>query len=255
MRKLLQARWLWFQLMGISSKLFTFHAESRFRLYPICNSPFLSCMLRSEPVLETVASRGNAKMKKYVLVAAFGLALSGTANAAGMIDYAELVGGATMSPALDAPGGTGFNMDTGYNVGGTLGWWVGPSFSIEADFFYTNSNFSGFDVSLQTFSTMANALYHLDVGPDYRPFFGVGIGGVQVTHDDEFAATSDAAWVFGWQGIAGIAVSVDSKIDFIAEYRYQDAADATIVNPVHPAPGGVQEYQSHNISVGLRFNL
>jgi opacity protein-like surface antigen len=192
-------------------------------------------------------------MKKFALAAAMALALGGTANA-GLVDYAKMFGGATLEPSLSAPEGSGLDMDTGYNLGAALGWNVSPNVSLEAELFYTSSGFSNFDARLETMSVMGNAYYNFDCGWKAMPFIGVGVGGVQVNHNDKFASTSGSDFVFGYQAMAGFTYNLTPSMDLLVEYRYQGSGDAHIVDSVHPL-GGDQEYKSHNLSIGIRFDL
>jgi len=110
---------------------------------------------------------------------------------------------------------------------------------------------------------MANAYWSFDCGGKWRPFIGAGIGGVQVTATDNHVIPGttiigDSDIVFGYQAMAGVAIPVADSIDFLAQYRYQAADDADLTLTFSPPGTKVsysQEYQSHNLSVGFRFNL
>ncbi len=200
-------------------------------------------------------------MKKFVLAAAAAVGLAAPAHA-DILDYAELYGGATFLPDLEFAGADR-DLEVGYNVGGSLGWNVGPQFDVEMDFFFTSSDYdlaAPDEATLESFTFMGNAIYHFnDVGSGFRPYIGAGLGGAQLRVSDGVlggtAFIGDSEIVFAWQAFAGFAINVDKNIDFFAEYRYQGASDADVT--LH-FPGPVNtptdiEYQSHNVSAGFRF--
>ena len=199
-------------------------------------------------------------MKRIALAGAIALALGGTASA-DVFDYAKLFGGVTMEPPLDSPAPN--DMQTGLNAGGALGWNFSPEVSAEVEGFFTQSQYDGTDAALETFSFMANAYWSFDCGGKWRPYIGAGIGGVQVTATDNHVIPGttiigDSDIVFGYQAMAGVTIPVADSIDFLAQYRYQAADDADLTLTFSPAGGTVsysQEYRSHNLSAGFRFNL
>jgi len=190
-------------------------------------------------------------MKKIILAAALALVVGGTAQAA-MVDYAALYGGATIEPKLSYKPSlnTPFSMDTGYNVGGVLGWNLTPELSLGLDLMYTNSGYSCCTSSLETFSMMANGYYSFNVGSRARPFVGLGVGEVHVSYDgaNQFPAFSGSQFVFGYQAEVGVSVPIASKTGVVLAYKYQGASDASI-------KGEKVEYKSNNLSVGLVFDL
>jgi opacity protein-like surface antigen len=201
-------------------------------------------------------------MKRLAFAAAMAVFAVAPAKA-DVVDYAELFGGLTFDPSQDV-NGISYDLDTGFNVGGALGWNLSPQFALEADFFFTTADYdlaAPADGTLESFSFMANAVYNIDMGSRFRPYIGAGVGGVQLRFTDGVTSggdpyTGDSDIVFGYQGFAGFAINVDNNIDFIAEYRYQGAGDAngsfTSLGVAYPLEF---EYSSHNLSAGLRFNL
>jgi opacity protein-like surface antigen len=183
-------------------------------------------------------------MRKFFAAAAIAAMAVAQAQApaqADVIDYAQLFGGLTVEPDLSF-GSSDYEMDNGFNVGGQFGWNVGNSFTVGLDFFFTASDYVGYDTSLESFSTMVAGTYMFDMG-GARPYITAGLGGVQVNYE------GDADWQFGYQAGAGVLIPVEDKIDLILGYRYQSANDATI--------GGTSniEYQSHNLSIGFNFAI
>jgi len=204
-------------------------------------------------------------MKKIALAAAMALALGGTAKA-DLFDYFEIQGGLTMAPELATSGVDG-DIETGFNVGGALGWQLAPELALEADFFYAQSHMDGPLITashLESFSFMANAIWSFDCGGKWRPYIGAGLGGAQITISDgtfNFIGstdfTGDSTIVFAWQGMGGVSIPVADAIELFLEYRYQGASDAdlTITNTVGTQITVTQEYQAHNLSLGLHFGL
>lgn len=200
---------------------------------------------------------------KKILAAAALAALSAVPAQADIFDYAELFGGVTFEPDLGV-NGVDTSLETGYNVGGSLGWMVSPQFAVEADFFFTAADYdilAPAESSLESFSFMLNALYHFDAGSGVKPYIGAGAGGVQLRFTDGTTSggapyTGDTDTVFGYQGIAGVAFEAEEKLDVFIEYRYQGAEDAegAIRSGIILAP--IEwEYESHNVTAGFRFRL
>lgn len=190
-------------------------------------------------------------MKKFALaVAVMALALGGTAKAA-MFDYAKLYGGVTIEPQLswdDGFGALNYDMDSGFNVGGALGWNVSHDLSVEVDGMFTHSQYSCCTSTLETFSIMVDGIYHIDIGSKWTPYVGVGIGGLQNTYSNTSGTGGASDFVFAAQGIAGMSIPISSDLDIGLEYRYQWSDDAS-------DSGITWEYKSHNIDLGLTFHL
>ena len=190
-------------------------------------------------------------MKKIALALFATMAMAfgfGGPAKADMFDYAKLYGGATIEPQLEFCfiGCSDYDMQTGFNVGGALGWDVAPEFSIEVDLMYTASNYDCCSTRLETFSGMVNGIWRFDIGSKWKPYIGAGIGGVQSIY--EFGSGNDSDIVFGAQGLAGVAIPIDDKIDLSVEYKYQWADDAN--------DNFTQwQYKSHNLDLGLVFHL
>ena len=206
-------------------------------------------------------------MKKVALAAAMALALGGTAKA-DMFDYGQIIGGGTMEPTLTTSdplfGVNDNDMSTGFNVGGALGWNLGPDLSLEIEGFYTHSAYDSPLVSsgsLETMSFMGNIFWNFDCGGKWKPFIGAGLGGAQVTITDGVYGgvpfTGDSDIVFAWQAMAGVTIPVAETVDLLIEYRFQSAEDTTldITNGVGVTLPVTQEYQSHNLSAGFRLHF
>lgn len=189
---------------------------------------------------------------KRLLAAASLAALCGMPARADIVDYAKLLGGIQIDATADSDCCGEFDMATGYNVGGGLGWNVGTNLAVEADFFYAEADrddLSG--ASIETFSFMGNLIYNFGIAEKTNVYLGAGLGGVQTKYVFKpFGSDSDV--VFGYQGIVGISTSVDDKIDGFVEYRYQSADSADVDIGLGPF---TLDTQTHNLSAGLRFNM
>jgi opacity protein-like surface antigen len=190
-------------------------------------------------------------MKKIALALFASMAMAfgfGGAAKADLFDYAKLYGGATIAPELEwcGPVCSDYDMDTGFNVGGALGWDVAPEFSVEVDFMYTQSAYSCCDTRLETFSAMVNGIWHFDIDSKWKPYVGAGLGGVQSIY--EFGSGNSDDFVFGAQGLVGVAIPIAERVDLMFEYKYQWADDAN-------DDGLTWEYKSHNLNGGLVFHL
>src|SRR5882757_1481821 len=148
-------------------------------------------------------------MRVLVWAVAGALAL-GTSAQAALVDYAELFGGVTIEPPLTW-NSSQYDMDSGLNFGGALGWDVAPELSVEVEGMYTKSNYSCCARRLETMSVMVNGVWHFDVGSAWKPYIGAGIGGVQSTFD--YVAGNESDFVFGYQGFAGMAIPLNSDLD------------------------------------------
>ena len=192
-------------------------------------------------------------MKKILMAVAMALTLGGGAAQAALVDYAALYGGVSMDPDLKFEGVSN-GMDTGYNVGGVLGWNLAPGISIGVDLMYTSSDYTCCTATLEAFSVMATGIYSFDVGSKVRPFVGIGVGGVQVSYHAPagiLTVNSGSDFRFGYEGIVGLAFPLTAKTDITLAYKYQGSSDGTI----NDSDSDKVEYKSNNLSLGLVFNL
>lgn len=182
--------------------------------------------------------------KKLVLAGFFaGVAIS-SAQAGDF--YVKAIGGATME-SKQSWGGSDYSMDTGYNLGGALGYFVTPNISIEGEGLYTSSGYKGYNSELNSTSVLANVVYHFDRVGDVEFYVGLGLGAIDLQYKGYGNDWSE--WVFGGQALAGASVPVNDKLSLFAEYRYQDAQDAS-------GGGGTDYgYDSHNLSVGFNYRF
>lgn len=187
-------------------------------------------------------------MKKLLLAAAAALALAPAALASDGAPgawYIKGQGGLVWEPDLGF-GGADFEMDQGYNLGAAIGTNLTPNLALEGDLFYTSSEYSCCGTDLSALSLMPALIYTFDTNSQIRPFLGAGIGAVNVMYD---GPPNGEEWAFGYQLLGGVAVPISDRVDFFAQYRWQQANDVDF-----PFAGGV-EYRANAVSVGLKFAL
>ena len=183
-------------------------------------------------------------MKKIILAAALMLGLSTTAFAQQY--YVEGFGGATFAPDLEY-GCCEFEMDNGFNVGGSFGTNVN-GFDVEGEIFYSRSDYADYDTNINGLALMVNVLYGFPIANTVEGYVGGGIGGVKVEYDGEndFPSFTGDDWVFGWQLIGGVMYPLANNVSLFGEYRYQQASDADIQGVSNV------EYRGHHLSIGVR---
>ena len=184
-------------------------------------------------------------MKRYLPAAAWVAALLAAGAASAAEPYVEIFGGAVFQPDLEW-GGSDYELDTGWNAGATVGWFVTPSVALEAEVMHTTATYTGYDNDLESTSLMLNAVYHSQPSGRLQPYLGAGVGAVEVVYDNVAYEASDT--VLGWQLMGGVLIPVGERVSLFAEYRYQGAEEASDA-------GLDWEYMSHNVSGGLRFRF
>lgn len=207
-------------------------------------------------------------MKNIMLSAS--LLATGIASAATPIDgwYTSAFGGFTYLPSnisvLDASGlyldGTSYN--TGYNVGGRLGYQSHP-LRYELEYTFLSAGLKNFNVDTIVQSgvsgsssanlLMANLYYDFpDILPAISPFLGVGIG--YAILQTSLASTAPLGTInfhlneneFAYQGTAGLTYNFSENYAINLAYRY--AAVSTDGNYG-------QVFQSHLLSSGLVYHF
>ncbi len=186
-------------------------------------------------------------MRKYFLTAAAAVLLSaGAANAEGA--SVSLLGGLTFNPALSLNGGKA-GTDTGFNGGLRAAYDLDqflPGLSIDGDFFYNQSHYSGGFAKRRSFSFMSDLMYHFNTGTAWGVYGGAGLGAVNT--DYQSPTVGGDSTVFGWQLIGGIEYNFSPDASLFTEYRYQNA---------HNANAGLTGVgnTSNNLSFGVKFKL
>jgi opacity protein-like surface antigen len=216
--------------------------------------------------------------------------LSASLATAAVGPYFSLHGGATWleDSDLDYDGVPSFvfsgeaEFDTGYNLGAAMGYDYGPA-RLEAEIAYRENEFDQFNVQefgdsfvdradgdVSATSLMINAFLDLTTGSPITPYIGGGVGFANVSFNDVqeeingvfFNLADDDDNVLALQFAAGIAFEINPSLTLDLGYRYFVTEDPEIeVDPdlvIVDDFGNVfdeldAEYESHNVSLGLRF--
>lgn len=186
-------------------------------------------------------------MRRYVFASLCALVTSAAGVQAD--SYVSILGGPTWSPALDVAGSTR-SMDTGYNLGGRYGYYLGDSqFSLEADGLFRDSHYSGLgNGRIQSSSYMGDVVYHFNTNSFFSLYGGAGFGAVN-TNFDNYASVHGGSVVLGWQALGGVEYQTTPQSSIFAEYRYQNAHDVDV--------GSISRIAntSNILSVGVKFRF
>jgi opacity protein-like surface antigen len=170
--------------------------------------------------------------------------------------YAGGAVGVNILTDSDVEGGgttTSVDFDTGYAGLGAVGYGFGNGLRLEGEIGYRDNDADDIG-SAKAWDFMGNLLYEFPSKGKFRPYIGAGIGAVRTEFEDGLVAggniIDDNDVVFGYQGIAGVAVALHERIDLTLDYRYLGTSDSTFST----AAGGKvdAEYDSHTFMVGLR---
>jgi len=166
--------------------------------------------------------------------------------------YVSILGGPTFAPDLNV-NGVKSKMDTGYNVGARFGHyltdWGLPNVSAEADFLFSQSDYSHpNNARLQSSSYMGNLIYHLPTESAFSIYGGAGLGAVN-TNFDNGVGNHGGSTVLGWQAIGGVEYRASEQASLFAEYRYQNAHDVNA--------GGLTQIGNtgNHVSMGVKWHL
>jgi opacity protein-like surface antigen len=193
--------------------------------------------------------------------------------------YLTLQGGATWleDAGIDYDGvpSSDFSLeaefDTGFNLGVAAGYDYGPA-RLEAEVAYRqndidkfNGQFEGFgfegsaDGDVSATSLMVNAYWDIPTGSPITPYIGGGVGFANVSVNDvelevfgeRFDLADDDDNVFAYQLAAGIAFDINPNLALDLGYRYFATDDPELEDEF--GDDFETEYDSHNVSLGLRF--
>ena len=155
--------------------------------------------------------------------------------------------------------------DTGWVAGGTLGYELTPSLSLEIEGASGEADLDGLGVNgirqgafsgdLGYSQVAINLIY--EFGPDNRitPYVGVGIGAGFA--DADFAYTggrvNDDDSAFLYQLIGGVKMDLSPRAELFAEYRFGSLDEFTL----QTGAGDVtfDELQSHQVAVGVQIKF
>lgn len=111
--------------------------------------------------------------------------------------------------------------------------------------------------NVDAMAMMVNAYYDLDMGGNFTPYFGAGIGAarVEASYKDAGGAVqaSGKDTVFAYQGMAGVEYAVDSRVALYGEYRYFGTGEIS----VKTAAGNKSHthYNNHSLGLGIRYSF
>lgn len=218
-------------------------------------------------VLSVYLSKGVFTVKKILLTGLLFVLVASTAQARELPWpqwYIGLSGSLSLLNDSDISG-TGVNGDASFNSGwgvsGAIGYRPqfessplnGMRFEIEAAY-RTNDvdKFSGVafgnGTSARNTAYMINALYDVDTGTQWIPYFGAGVG----YSDIDFQSDSDM--VFSYQFMAGVGYEPELIPNTIwsVGYRYFGTQDANL------SRAGTRydfEYSAHSVEAGLQMRF
>ena len=162
-----------------------------------------------------------------------------------------LMDGAAGAAGLDF-GTSGYvgdlEFDGGWVIGAAVGTTMEP-FRVEGELEYRRSNITAAapaegEDTLTTTSLMLNGYYDFQTDSSLTPYIGAGIGWAR--HDISDADVDDSG--FAYQGTIGVAYALSDTMALDLAYRYFATADPDF-------EGLDASYDSHNLTVGLRFGF
>ena len=151
--------------------------------------------------------------------------------------------------------------DLGAAAIGSVGYAFPEHVRIEAEANWRRAEATSVNGALATghvsaMEVLGNVLYDIPIDTSYTGYVGVGAGGARVDYTvSPFgqSAVDDNDVTFAYQGIAGIAYNLSSKLALTADYRYFRTTAATIRNDAGGRTSG--EFDAHTMTVGLRYSF
>ncbi len=214
-------------------------------------------------------------MRKLALAAALATtALASPAFARDDAWYIGAHGGGMIVEDIDtvvagnAGSGSNWDLNTGYDVDGVIGYDFGM-FRLEAEVGFrrawtdVNAYVNGQNSTKgngRSLNFMLNGM--LDFGPDdgLQGFVGGGAGVGRTYLYNNLTDESDSG--FAWQAIAGVRFPLTDRIDAELKYRFYNHDDIDLVTNRQPnaafAPVGsasTADWRSHSLLVGLTYNF
>jgi outer membrane protein OmpA-like peptidoglycan-associated protein len=208
------------------------------------------------------------------LVSAAAIMVAGAAAHAERVGpYGSVFGGYVILQDADLEVGSASGeaeFDDGWAGGVAFGYdWGGPR--LEAEVSYRRNENDRISITspitasaplaghMSALSVMLNALYDFTNSSRFTPYLGAGIGvGVIDAVDGRVVPgpviLNDTDVVFAYQGIAGVKVAVTEGLSLFVDYRYFATLDPSFNLP-GAGPDLDAEYATHNLMVGLTYNL
>jgi len=110
---------------------------------------------------------------------------------------------------------------------------------------------------IETSSLMINALYDFDLGSNWTPYVGVGIGWIET--DVTFSPSNvgvlrDSDEDFSYQLLAGLSYAISESVSVFLNYRYLDGGEASLDASLLPANFKLENV-SQTFDLGIRFSF
>lgn len=182
------------------------------------------------------------------------------------------------SPDVPAPVANAY--DTGYVVGGAIGYDMGPAMGpfglrLEAELSYrdnevkshtvvnTGASLAGPFGSTSALAGMGNVLFDFNTGSPFTFYGGGGLGVAKIEFDNHGASSilinngrvlDDSDTVFAWQAIAGMGYEIAPNMVLDVQYRYFNASDVSLT-PIGSPYSSSTDYESHAVVGGIRFKF
>lgn len=165
----------------------------------------------------------------------------------------ELTGGAELSAesGLGAAIGTGYRFGSGVRAELALGMRRNSLDSVSAagTFFGTtlaaNAVLNG---DITTVYGLLNGYYDFDIGSNWAPYLGLGIGAASIELDSATLGVDDTDTLPAWQAMLGLTYRISDNVWARGGYRYFGTADPEIA-------GTEFEVQSHLLDIGLQIGF
>jgi opacity protein-like surface antigen len=108
---------------------------------------------------------------------------------------------------------------------------------------------------IETTALMLNAFYDFDLGGNWSPYLGAGVG--QIDTDINFspsgvAVLSDSDDDFGYQLFAGVSYKISESLSVFLNYRYMDGGQVNLDASLLPARFDLDNTRQ-SLDLGLRF--
>jgi outer membrane protein OmpA-like peptidoglycan-associated protein len=198
--------------------------------------------------------------------------IAGIATAAQAADglYVGAETGVSITPSLKFKDGSKIwkeSQDPGYAILGQVGYGFGPV-RVEGELGWRSNGIdkvkSPFQASgsgsLDATSAFANAYYDIATGTKITPYFGAGVGGVDVNADriraNGVTFSDKDRFVFGYQAIAGASYAINDNLSLKADYRYLRTTPVGLrEDPSYGVGKSKTDYQNHAILIGFTYKF
>lgn len=202
-------------------------------------------------------------MKKFIVVLVAMVFVFAASYASAEGPYVSGNIGTTLSndattSIVGIPGSADMEYDTGFSIGGAVGYDLGNNARVEGEVAYRTADLDrvsgpgsfALTGELNVLSFLLNGYYDIKVDAPVTPFITGGIGFANTEIEDSGDSVDDN--VFAYQIGAGLSYAVNNQMTLDCGYRYMGTSDPEFED------SGVQvdsEYSSHNFYVGLRYPI